>query len=101
MADIPDYCIQILNYIGAMKRSLILILLLTVSLVGRVQAAVADTVTAGAYVISVHDINFRDKEYTMRFWLWFLYKNPGFNFTTQLDLPNAKSIEDPGSSVIR
>jgi hypothetical protein len=54
-----------------------------------------DTVKVGSYVISVHDINFRDKEYTMRFWLWFLYKNPDFDFSTQLDIPNAKSIDKP------
>ncbi|MBK8290755.1 MAG: hypothetical protein IPK96_07145 [Flammeovirgaceae bacterium] len=54
-----------------------------------------DTVNVGAYVISVHDINFRDKEYTMRFWLWFLYDNPDFDFSTQLDIPNAKSIDPP------
>lgn len=52
-----------------------------------------DTVKAGVYIISVHDINFRDKEYTLRFWLWFVYDNPEFDFTKQLDLPNAKDIE--------
>ncbi len=54
-----------------------------------------DTVHAGAYVISVHDINFHDKEYTIRFWLWFIYDNPRFDFSTQLDIPNAKSIDPP------
>ncbi len=54
-----------------------------------------DTVTVGSYVISVHDINFRDKQYTMRFWLWFVYDNPDFDFSTQLDIPNAKSIDTP------
>jgi hypothetical protein len=52
-----------------------------------------DTVKAGVYVISVHDINFRDKEYTMRFWLWFVYDNPDFDFNKQLDIPNAKEID--------
>jgi hypothetical protein len=52
-----------------------------------------DTVRAGVYIISVHDINFRDKEYTLRFWLWFVYDNPEFDFTRQLDLPNAKDID--------
>ena len=52
-----------------------------------------DTVRAGAYVISVHDINFHDKEYTVRFWLWFIYDNEEFDFSKQLDIPNAKSIE--------
>jgi hypothetical protein len=52
-----------------------------------------DTVRIGAYVISVHDINFHDKEYTIRFWLWFLHNNAEFDFSRQLDIPNAKSIE--------
>lgn len=52
-----------------------------------------DTVRAGVYIISLHDINFRDKEYTLRFWLWFVYDNPKFDFEKQLDLPNAKDIE--------
>lgn len=54
-----------------------------------------DTVKVGTYIISVHDINFHEKEYTVRFWLWFVYDNPDFDFTTQLDIPNAKSIEPP------
>ena len=58
-------------------------------------ASKPDTVKAGAYVISVHDINFHDKEYTIRFWLWFLYSNPEFDFSKQLDIPNAKSIDEP------
>ena len=59
-----------------------------------------DTVKVGAYVISVHDINFHDKEYTMRYWLWFLYdKNPTFDFTNQLDITNAKSIDEPEAIV--
>jgi hypothetical protein len=54
-----------------------------------------DTVKAGAYIISVHDINFHEKEYTIRFWLWFLYDNADFDFSRQLDIPNAKSIDKP------
>jgi hypothetical protein len=54
-----------------------------------------DTVIVGAYVISVHDINFHDKEYTIRFWLWFVNNNSDFDFARQLDIPNAKTIEPP------
>src|SRR5258708_7601436 len=54
-----------------------------------------DSVKVGAYVISVHDINFHDKEYTSRFWLWFLYDNAKFDFSSQLDIPNAKVIDPP------
>lgn len=59
------------------------------------QERVPDTVKVGAYVISVHDINFHDKEYTIRFWLWFVYDNADFDFSKQLDIPNAKEIEPP------
>lgn len=61
----------------------------------RKMAEAPDTVKAGAYIIGIHDINFHDKEYTVRFWLWFLYDNPDFDFSTQLDIPNAKDIDEP------
>lgn len=55
-----------------------------------------DTVTIGAYTISIHDIDFHNKEYTTRFWLWVLYNNNDkFDFPNQLDIPNAKSIDKP------
>ena len=58
-----------------------------------------DTVKVGAYIISIHDINFHDKEYTARFWLWFVYKNPNLNFSQQIDIPNAKEIEISSESI--
>ena len=54
-----------------------------------------DTVRIGTYLISVHDINFHDNEYTARFWLWLLYDNPKFDFKNQLDIPNAKAYDEP------
>jgi hypothetical protein len=54
-----------------------------------------DTVRIGSYIISVHDINFHNKEYTIRFWLWLLYDNPSFDFVNQIDITNAKSIDKP------
>lgn len=56
---------------------------------------VPDTVKVGSYVISLHDINFRDKEYTARFWLWLQYKNQEFDFVNEVEVPNAKSLEKP------
>jgi len=74
-------------------RQLLLVLLL---IAGSLPAwAQPDTVRVGAYIISVHDINFREKEFTVRFWLWFQYANPDFDFSKQLDIPNAKSIDPP------
>ncbi len=75
-----------------MRKVLIIFALLSVFLSTSAQP---DTVRAGAYVISVHDINFHDKEYTIRFWLWFQYSNPKFDFSKQLDIPNAKNIDPP------
>ena len=75
-----------------MKRLLFLFFL--IPLFQAVQAN-TDTVKVGAYVMSVHDINFHDKEYTARFWLWFLYKNKEFDFVRQLDITNAKTIDEP------
>lgn len=55
-----------------------------------------DTVSIGAYIISIHDIDFHNKEYTTRFWLWMLYKdNQKFDFPAQIDIPNAKDIAKP------
>lgn len=80
-----------------MKRLLFLIALLAASstMYGRPPGSTPDSVKVGVYVISVHDINFHDKEYTIRFWMWFLHDNPEFDFKTQLDIPNAKEIDEP------
>lgn len=83
-----------------MKRFQLFFLLILCPLVSSVaqapeQEQVPDTVRAGAYIINIHDINFRDKEYTIRFWLWMLYDNPSFDFAEQIDIPNAKEIDKP------
>jgi len=72
-----------------------LLLFVTGSSLPLISHAQPDTVKAGAYVISIHDINFHEKEYTARFWLWFLYSNPDFDFSNQLDIPHAKTIDPP------
>lgn len=81
-----------------MKTALLVLLFCSTTLTLKAQddaLTAPDTVKVGAYIISVHDINFHEKEYTVRFWLWFVYDNPEFDFSTQLDIPNAKSIEPP------
>ena len=74
-----------------MKRVFLLLFIIA----GTLAYAQPDTVKVGTYVISVHDINFHEKEYTARFWLWFVYNNPDFDFSRQLDIPNAKEIDEP------
>jgi hypothetical protein len=52
-----------------------------------------DTVSVGIYINSVHNIDFREKEYTISLWLWLKYKNPDFDFSRYLEVPMAKSVD--------
>ena len=50
-----------------------------------------DTVAVGMYITSIHDIDYRQKQYAISFWLWFTYKNPGIDFYKYLEIPDSKS----------
>ncbi len=52
-----------------------------------------DTVTVGVYINSIHDIDFKDKQYTINLWLWLKYKNPDFDFSKYLEVPMAKTVD--------
>jgi hypothetical protein len=56
------------------------------------QEAARDTVSVGIYVTSIHDIDFKEKEYTISFWLWLKYKNKAFDFAQNLEIPQAKTV---------
>lgn len=51
-----------------------------------------DTVYTGVYVTSIHDIDFKQKEYTINLWLWLKYKNKEFDFLQNLEIPQAKNV---------
>ena len=57
------------------------------------QSAKPDTVKVGVYVTSIHDIDFKQKEYTLNLWLWLKYRNKDFNFMQNLEVPQAKTVE--------
>jgi hypothetical protein len=77
-----------------MKRILVLIILhLSFIGVANAQAPTRDSVRVGIYITSIHDIDFKDKEYSITFWLWMKYRNPNLNFQKYLEIPNAKSYE--------
>ena len=59
----------------------------------RAQEPKADTVSVGIYITSIHDIDFRQKEYAITFWLWMKYKNKDFDFLNNLEVPQAKTVE--------
>src|SRR6478672_854394 len=51
------------------------------------EKAVPDTVKVGIYVTSVHNIDFKQKQYDINLWLWLKYKNPDFDFQKNLEIP--------------
>jgi hypothetical protein len=51
-----------------------------------------DTVRTGIYITSIHDIDFKQKEYTITFWLWLKYKYKDFDFLQNLQVPSAKTV---------
>ena len=58
-----------------------------------------DTVSVGIYITSIHNIDFKEKEYTVSFWLWLKYKNRDFDFYNNLEIPQAKTVEKAFSLV--
>ena len=36
---------------------------------------IPDTVKVGIYITSIHDIDFKQNEYSVNLWLWMKYKN--------------------------
>ena len=63
------------------------------------QQAPPDTVKVGVYITSIHDIDFKQKEYALNLWLWLKYKNREFNFLQNLEVPQAKSVEKSFSTI--
>ena len=62
-------------------------------------ASPPDTVKTGIYITSIHDIDFKEKEYSINLWLWMKYKNPEFDFSKYLEVPMAKTFEKSYYSV--
>ncbi len=52
-----------------------------------------DTVKVGIYITSIHDIDFKQKEFTASFWLWLKYKNRKLDFVRNLEVPSAKTVD--------
>lgn len=77
------------------KKLFLFLVILCMALQSNAIPTYPDTVKVGSYILSLHDINFHDKEYTIRFWLWFLYNNQEFDFSNEVEIPNAKSVEKP------
>ncbi|MBS1576101.1 MAG: hypothetical protein JST09_12435 [Bacteroidetes bacterium] len=72
--------------------SLIFFTIIFHSLLSFSQDKKPDTVKVGIYVTSIHDIDFKQKEFTISLWLWLKYKNKDFNFQDNLEIPQAKTV---------
>jgi hypothetical protein len=58
-----------------------------------------DTVHVGIYITSIHDIDFKQKEFAITYWLWLKYKNKNFDFLNNLEVPAAKSVDKSFSTI--
>jgi hypothetical protein len=63
------------------------------------QAVKKDTVLVGIYITSIHDIDFKQKEFATTFWLWLKYKNPDLDFINNLEVSNAKTVDKAFSTI--
>ncbi len=63
------------------------------SFTARAENDVPDTVNVGIYITSIHDLDFRQKQYSVNLWLWLKYRNSDFDFMKNLEVPMAKSVE--------
>ena len=53
-----------------MKKLLFVLFLFTIHPSFSKEKSRPDTVTVGDYINSIHDIDFREKEFTINLWLW-------------------------------
>lgn len=75
-----------------MNKVWLLILLYIFNAKAFAQEEIPDTVHTGIYITSIHDIDFKQNEYTVNLWLWLKYKNKDFDFVQNLEVPQAKSV---------
>lgn len=76
-----------------MKKILLLFILLFLQSSYAQKKQLPDTVSVGVYINSLHNIDFKEKEYTISLWLWLKYRNPDFDFSKYLEVPMAKTVD--------
>jgi hypothetical protein len=81
------------------KLVLLIVFALSVFAAGHAQDGKKDTVRVGIYITSIHDIDFKQKEFATTFWLWLKYKNPDLDFVNNLEVSNAKTVDKAFSTI--
>src|SRR5206468_2841412 len=74
------------------KRHLFVLLVLLMCGFRLSAAEAPDTVSTGLYITSIHNIDFKQKEYAITLWAWFKYKNKDFDFISNIEIPQAKTF---------
>lgn len=82
-----------------MKKSAFVLVMLLPGLISFAQSPHPDTVKTGIYITSIHDIDFKQNEYTVNLWLWLTYKNKKFDFLQNLEVPQAKTFTKSFSTI--
>ncbi len=84
-----------------MKKAILFIFLLVAggNTILCAQESKKDTVHVGIYITSIHNIDFKQKEFVVTFWLWLKYRNKDFDFVNNLEVPAAKSVEKSFSTI--
>lgn len=82
-----------------MKKAILLLFIISSFFTGFAQEVKPDTVKVGIYITSIHDIDFKQKEYALNLWLWLKYRNRDFDFLQNLEVPQAKSVEKSFSTI--
>jgi hypothetical protein len=82
-----------------MKKTILLLFIIGSYFNGFSQEVKPDTVKVGIYITSIHDIDFKQKEYALNLWLWLKYRNKDFDFLQNLEVPQAKTVEKSFSTI--
>lgn len=82
-----------------MKKTILLLFIISSFFTGFAQEVKPDTVKVGIYITSIHDIDFKQKEYALNLWLWLKYRNRDFDFLQNLEVPQAKTVEKSFSTI--
>src|SRR6476659_3633220 len=81
-----------INPIKALLIFFLIVCCVFVTFRSQAQESGPDTVKVGIYITSIHDIDFKEKEYAISFWIWLKYRNRHFDFLQNLEIPQAKSV---------
>lgn len=76
-----------------MKKIVLLLFLLIFCIPFAKAAHKPDTVFVGTYINSIHDVDFKENQYSINLWLWLKYKKYDFDFSKYMEVPMAKTVD--------